>query len=561
MRPGRLKSPDFWSRLLTEGWRPCFWIILLGAAVYFRTVFFGFAYFDDDHLILENFHHLANLKNIFLAFKTDMAWQSPGTYYRPLVTLTFISDALWSGRNPWGYHLSNIIFHLTTSCLLFYLFRTLKHPRGLSLAFCLIFAVHPVLNHAVAFIPGRYDSVLAVFSLAAFITFIRYLERPSWPLLLGHLLSFTAALFTKETAVILPAAGLLYFLLFHRREFRKLLAPALIWLTGLSLFLFLRWQAVGPIIVKYNTFTENLTGLASYLGKILLPFDLSVMPIPENTSLWPGMVALTGLLGLLILGGLNRKRYFMFGLGWFLLFLAPTAARTLGFAYLLEQRLYLPMTGFFIMLMESRAVLKVAERKFAPFLLVVFLSLFSAISIGHMTVYRDDISFWGNAVKYSPDSYFAHNVLGQRYAARDRWPEAEAELARAADQDPGNAAILHDLGLVFYQQKKYPQAQASFQRAVGADSLGADADLYLRLAKSLIKQGLILPARKPLKQAFALDPVDVEANELLSFLFLNLGDRDSSLYYYHRAVRLGLPYNPEVVRLITGKDPAKPEPQ
>jgi tetratricopeptide (TPR) repeat protein len=74
-----------------------------------------------------------------------------------------------------------------------------------------------------------------------------------------------------------------------------------------------------------------------------------------------------------------------------------------------------------------------------------------------MTVYRDDISFWGNAVKYSPDSYFAHNVLGQRYAARDRWPEAEAELARAADQDPGNAAILHDLGLVFYQQKNIPR--------------------------------------------------------------------------------------------------------
>ncbi|MDQ7797640.1 MAG: glycosyltransferase family 39 protein [Candidatus Edwardsbacteria bacterium] len=561
MHLDRLKSSDFWSYLFTEGWRPYFWIALLGAAVYFRSVFFGFAYFDDDHLILENFHRLADLKNILLAFRTDMNWQSPGTYYRPLVTLTFIGDALWSGRNPWGYHLSNVIFHLTASCLLFRLFRTLKYSHKISLAFCLTFAVHPVLNHAVAFIPGRYDSLLAVFSLFALTTFIKYLERPSPALLLAHLLSFTAALFTKETAVILPGAGLLYYLLFHRREFRKILAPALIWLTGLSLFLFLRRQAVGPVSVNYNTFAENLAGLVSYLGKIFFPFDLSVMPIPENTSLWPGMIALTGLLGLLILGGLNRKRHFMFGLGCFLLFLAPTAARTLGFAYLLEQRLYLPMTGFFIMLMESRAVLKVAERKFAPLFLALLLALLSAVSLWHLAVYRDDISFWGNAVKYSPDSYFAHNVLGQRYAARDRWPEAEAELARAADLNPGNAAILHDLGLILYQQKKYPQAQAAFQGAVDADSLGADAGLYLRLAKSLIKQGLTLPARKPLKQAFALDPVDVEANELLSFLFLNLGQRDSSLYYYHRAVRLGLPYNPEVIRLITGKDPAKPEPQ
>jgi tetratricopeptide (TPR) repeat protein len=561
MHLDRFKSTAFWGHLFAEGWHPYFWIALLGAFVYFRTVFFGFAYFDDDHLILENFHHLANLKNVFLAFKTDMAWQSPGTYYRPLATLTFISDALWSGRNPWGYHLSNIIFHLTTSCLLFYLFRTLKHPRGLSLAFCLIFAVHPVLNHAVAFIPGRYDTLLAVFSLVALITLIRYLEKPALPLLLGHFLSFTTALFTKETAVILPAVGLLYFLLFHRREFRKLLAPVLIWLTGISFFLFLRAQAVGAVSVKYNTFAENLAGLVSYLGKILLPFNLSVMPIPENTALWPGVIALTGLLALFLLGGMNRKRYFLFGLGWFLLFLASTAARTLGFAYLLEQRLYLPMAGFFIMLVESRIILNIAKRKFAPLFLAFILALLSAVSIGHMIVYRNDISFWGNAVKYSPDSFFAHNVLGQRYAARDRWPEAEAEVAHAADLDPGNAAILHDLGLIFYQQKKYPQAQVAFQRAVDADSLGTDAILYLRLAKSLLKQDLLPPARKPLQKAFVLDPDNVEVNELRSYLFLNLGDRDSSLYYYQRAVRLGLPYNPEVIRLITGKDPANHKPK
>lgn len=557
MHLDRLKSSAFWSYLFTEGWRPYFWIALLGAAVYFRSVFFGFAYFDDDHLILENFHHLANLKNVFLAFKTDMNWQSPGTYYRPLVTLTFISDALWSGRNPWGYHLSNVFFHLAASCLLFYLFRTLKYSQNLSLAFCLTFAVHPVLNHAVAFIPGRYDSLLAVFSLAAFIAFIKYLERPSLWLLLAHLLSFTAALFTKETAVILPAVGLLYFLLFHRRGFRRVLAPALMWLMGISLFLFLRGQAVGPVPVKYNTFAENLAGLLSYLGKILLPFNLSVMPIPENTALWPGLITAAGLLALFLLGGSNRKRYFLFGLGWLLLFLAPTAARTLGFAYLLEQRLYLPLMGFFIMLMESRAVLNISGRKYAPALAVALLILFSAVSIGHINVYRDDLSFWGNAVKRSPDSYFAHNVLGQRYAARNRWPEAEAELARAAELKPGDAAILHDLGLIFYQQKKYPQARAAFQGAVDADSLGADALIYLSLAKSLIKQGLLSPARKPLQQAFALDPNNAEANELLSFLFLNLGECDSSLYYYQRAVGLGLPYNPEVIRLITERDPAK----
>jgi len=561
MHLDRLKSSAFWGHLFAEGWHPYFWIALLGAAVYFRTVFFGFAYFDDDHLILKNFHHLANLKNVLLAFRTDMAWQSPGTYYRPLVTLTFISDALWSGRNPWGYHLSNVIFHLTASCLLFYLFKTLKHPRGLSLAFCLVFAVHPVLNHAVAFIPGRYDTLLAVFSLSALISLIRYLEKPSWPLLLGHLLCFTAALFTKETAVILPAAGLLYLLLFHRRQFRKILALALIWLLGISLFLFMRAQAVGPVTVKYNTFAENLTGLASYLGKILLPFNLSVMPIPANTPLIYGLVSALLFFGLFLLGGIARKKYFFWGLSLFFLFLAPTAARALGFAYLLEQRLYLPVMGFFIMLMESRIILNIAERKFAPFLMVLFLALLSSVSFGHMNVYRDDISFWGNAVKYSPDSYFAHNVLGQRYAARDRWPEAELEVARAADLDPGNAAILHDLGLILYQQNKFPQAQAAFQGAVNADSLGADATLHLRLAKSLIKQDMLLTARKPLQQAFALDPDNVEANELLSFMFLNLGDRDRSLYYYQRAVGRGLPYNPEVIRLITGKDPANHKPK
>jgi hypothetical protein len=99
-----------------------FWFLLLAFFLYLPSLFFDFSYFDDNVLILDKLFFLKNIGNFFRIFQQDVFYlSSSGSYYRPILTLSFMLDAQISGKYPFFYHLSNVLYHLTAS-LLFYLF-------------------------------------------------------------------------------------------------------------------------------------------------------------------------------------------------------------------------------------------------------------------------------------------------------------------------------------------------------------------------------------------------------------------------------------------------------
>lgn len=537
---------DSW---LTAGWRPYLWIALLGLAVYFKAIFFGFAYFDDDHLILQNIGNLSSLQNIMAAFKADMNWQSPGVYYRPLVTLTFMADALWTGLNPMGYHITNILLHLAASGLFFKLLLLLGHPRKPSLFFALLFACHPVLTHAVAFIPGRYDTVLAILALGAVIMFVEYLHEPSWLRLGLHFLFFLGALFTKETAVILPVVCLLYFTLLsdRKKEYKNLVPAAAFWAIGLVAFAVLRGQVAKNVLPQFNTPQENLIGLCSYLGKMFFPINLSVMPIPADSGPAWGISALVILVFLALLGGISRKRYFLFGAAWFLVFMAPTIARTLNFAYLLEQRLYLPLMGFIVMFMELTPVQKLSAKRWSWVPAVMVLLIFSGINLGHSAVYRNDITFWQNAVEKSPHSYLAHTVLGQRYYAHGRSQEAEIEFQSSLALNP-DPLVENDLGLVLMEQSKWAGAEKAFISAIG--KIPEDPEIRKNLGLVYTKLGDWPGAETQYRAALALNSNDPEIWDRLALVCYLQDKYLESAGFYQRAVKAGMKPDPRIMQML-----------
>ena len=196
------------------------WLIaLLVIAVYAPALRHQYTYMDDYGLIVENFKFTGDIRNIFQAFTQD-AFGGKGAIYRPLLTVSFMLDAVWSGVRPWGYHLTNILLHLACCLLLFKLLKTFLSRAGIAALFTLIFAVHPALNQAVAWIPGRNDSLLALFVLASALAFVRYVENRNWQWLGAYLTLSLAALLTKESAVLLPLVFLpVYgFILNRKRE-------------------------------------------------------------------------------------------------------------------------------------------------------------------------------------------------------------------------------------------------------------------------------------------------------------------------------------------------------
>ena len=204
---------------------------------------------------------------------------------------------------------------------------------------------------AVAWIPGRNDSLLAVFSLAAWLFFLRDRARPSRVDRALHLGLFALALLTKETAVALPLVWLLQAALVDAwpgREaggLRAELGPgrepgaiahlrepgAIVYLCGWVMLvgaaaLVHHALSAGANVVSIGALARNLPLLLASLGKVVFPLDPTVLAAPEDLSPWPGAIAALGIAaGARWVHGV-RPRVVALGLATFALLLVPVLA-------------------------------------------------------------------------------------------------------------------------------------------------------------------------------------------------------------------------------------------
>ena len=154
-------------------------LALVPLALYARVVTFDYVQADDTDLIRGNISFLQNLRNLPDAFARsyfDVEGQPSGrkTYYRPLVIVSFMVDAQVRGANPRVYHVTNVVIHIASVMLLSMLLRRLGSPDMPALALALLFAVHPANVQAVAWIPGRNDTLMAALALVSIMAFLHY---------------------------------------------------------------------------------------------------------------------------------------------------------------------------------------------------------------------------------------------------------------------------------------------------------------------------------------------------------------------------------------------------
>ena len=342
-------------------------IILMGLLVYSKTLFFGFTYLDDARLILDDQVFLSKASNILSVFRQDVLGGpfSSGIYYRPLLTLSLMLDAHLGGESAFIYHLTNMALHILTSCLVLLLLTKLGYEKGKSLFFSLLFTVHPVLTQAVAWIPGRNDILLTLFTLISFISLMDFIDKGGAVGYIWHILFFVLAIFTKETALFFPPVCLAYLVFIKKIRMGsfRIKVPALGWAAVIFLWFVVRHLCLPnqmKITLSYifRNIAINSPAAVQLIGKIIFPVDLSVLPIMRDTTFIYGIAAVILITAALAVSKRARYHYLIFGLSWFALFLLPAFIRpnaTIA-ADFLEHRLYLPIIGFIIILMETDLV-------------------------------------------------------------------------------------------------------------------------------------------------------------------------------------------------------------
>jgi tetratricopeptide (TPR) repeat protein len=486
-------------------------IVAVVFAVYGQTLFFDLVYFDDDKLILGDQAFLRNPANVGRAFQRDV-FGDGSSKYRPLLTLSLMLDAWASGTRPVGYHLSNVALHAAASAGVFLFLVTLGYPRGPSGLAGIVFAVHPVLTSGVAWIPGRNDSLLTVFALAAWLALTRYIRSESPRAYAAHVVLFAAALFTKETALALPLVAACYSGLLARESLltRRAALLAVGWLAIVIGWLVLRQPAARRPPVTLETLALNSRWILELLGSVLLPVRLPAYPMYSAWGTAIGVVAVLLLAGAVSLVRRERMRHVLFGVTWFVLLLVPTlTSRTnpAAFEYL-HHRAYLPLVGLTIVALEVGSALR-AGRRVAIALAVIL----AGLTIVHARQFRDGVTFWSAAAADAPRSADVRYILGNVLHRHGDLAGAEAAYRAAIALEPAhprsspkpNSALARtNLGGILYSAGRLPEAESEYLRAIEADPRFALA--YTSLCGLCLRQNRLDEAERFCRTALGLQP-------------------------------------------------------
>src|SRR5690349_11729301 len=184
-------------------------IVLLTLATYADTLRFKFVYDDYPQIVvnprLTSWHFLPQFftTDVWSHFFSNAAIQ----YYRPIFSTWLLINHTLFEKNPLGWHFSNVVLHVVATVLVWILAERLTDDTTIAFFTGLIFGLHPVHGEVVAWVSTSSEMLLTIFVLSSLLCVLRMKSTNNRILCLAvSLMFYAAALLTKETAIVMPAA-------------------------------------------------------------------------------------------------------------------------------------------------------------------------------------------------------------------------------------------------------------------------------------------------------------------------------------------------------------------
>jgi len=500
-------------------------IIILGGWAYAGLLDNAFQTWDTQSFVLQN-HYLTalSLENIswMFSFSTEF-----GGLWHPLSWLSLAIDhRVYGGFNPWGFHLSNLIWHLLNSILLFYLvWRFLQLANTETwLAFssaalaAVWFAIHPQHVESVAWVIERKDLLSLFFALLSLIAYLAYIDPHSQRPKLAYALSllcFVCALLSKPMMVSLPVV-LLLFDVYPRQQlntqFKRVVWEKLpfVLFSGLLVILTLSMQQqVGAVSSLHNLpldmrLINALNNVFFYLSKTLLPLALSPLysfskyqDFNQLTQIWLPLLGLLAITALTVWQW-SRRPYLLIAWLFYLVTLLPVIGLIqVGHQAAADRYSYLPTIPVYVLLAVLIGRLwqlntGITALKGILCLAVILITL----GLGQLTrdqteVWQDDLSLWQYTTAYDPDEPFAHYNLAVTYFNRQQYQQAQAHFQISAQLQGDGDSYFHLALIKHYIQKDLDTARYYYQ-------LILDKNLSLSIPKAEFQRHIdALPRENP----------------------------------------------------------------
>lgn len=523
-------------------------LVLLPFFLYIKTVGYLLINFDDVAIIINNIDFLSDIKNIGTAFKTDAFIGAHGDFYRPLQTVTLMFDTIIGGGKPWLYHFSNLIYHILTVVSFYFLLRLFKIKNLTALIVVLVFSVHPLLASAVSWVPARGDVLIGLFGILVFITFIKFATTRKPVFFVLHIVTFLLAIFSKETAILLPVLLLFYHfrvneIPLNRKNIKSLFPFYLVWLSIFVCFYILRSNVVigaaPDFILGIKPFISNLPAIPIFICKFIFPGWLSTMPLFNPAATFVGFILL--FVGVLMIAkAIKQKKWLMvMGFGWFLLFIIPPMFFKLFYSQFVveyyEHISYLPVMGLIIILAIWLERYR-KEHKFPLILSAIVLVVFTFLASTHSDNFKNTVAFFTNATERGNPG--ACTKRGEYYMENRDFTKAITDFNLAIDLSDGEYAP------AFYNRGKYNSqvakdhtaAEADLSRAILLDDSFIDA--YIQRASEKIFSSNFSGAINDLDMAESFDSTRFDIYYSKAKVFTSAMEFDNALPFYNKAISM-----------------------
>ncbi|MCG2712567.1 MAG: tetratricopeptide repeat protein [Candidatus Omnitrophica bacterium] len=508
---------------------------------------------DDQNIIVKN-----DALSRPDAFSAAFLGQLMPNYYRPIAMSSFVIDYFFWKLNPFGYHLTNILLHTLNAVLFFILLFILFEDSFLSFLSSIFFAIHPLNSVTVNYISDRGNSLAGFFMLCALLLFYRgCTQRKTQPYLLGYG-AFCIALLCRESAVLFPLYLLCMFaVLYNRLTWKKIGIMVGIGLLISGTYIFCRFKflplssslfAETSAMFTFENFSAFIHMVIRYFALTIMPFNVcffrAITPLSfDIPTISTVLFIIVCVFAVITDKEQGKKRWF--AVCWFLTGVFPLYKLMVSYRkdiglVMQDNWIYFSSMGLFLMLgMFIVYLRKWIMKPILVFISSVMILFYAFITFSTNRFWRDTptycnfwlelmpkniIASWSLAEFYYDQGSFDKAIIYYRKAIEDGKFERQGALI----QDVRLISIYNNLGVLLFEEKRYEEAMACFQKVI---KISPDHDAaYHNIANIYFINDDIDKAKYYYNEQIKRNFKHVNAHKMLFRLYLKEGQRHKALY-------------------------------
>lgn len=554
----------------------CLFLVLAVIAIYWQVRHHDFTDFDDRTYVTANQHVLKGLSKESLQWSLSFE-EKDKTYWHPLTWLSHMLDVQFYGKNPRGHHLSNVLFHIANTLLLFFILSRMTGTVWKAAFAASLFALHPINVESVAWIAERKNVLSTFFWMLTMLTYIRYTERPGFSRYGWIIITFALGLMAKPVLVTLPFVLLLldYWplrrfelvqskhrsiwlslkeLLSNLREtlfFRLILEKIpLMVLSIAAIYLSSASLQYHGVVIPFEEVSLKLrlanavVSCVQYLGKAIWPKNLAFFyPYPTSVPLLAiiGAVLLLTCISIAVLGFLRSKPYLAIGWFWYLGTLVPVSGIMQAGLWpaMADRWAYVPFIGLYIMVSWgfSELIGKWSYKKLAiPVIcaaLIISLMVTSHRQVRHWT---NSMTLSRHAIEVTTDNFLTHYAMGFALADQGRMAEAVKHYSESLRLNPNYADTHYNMGIALSALNKRDEAVKHYREVLRIDP--DDFQAHNNLGNNLFLQGKIDEAIDHYLSALRIQPDYAMAHKNLGAALIRNSQARQAVYHLQEALRI-----------------------